>query len=79
LLSAMSINGYALVSNLPENEEVLKGTCSTFNVGESKDFIYSLKRLMSDNIIDRYKTFDVVDKYYNWDRITQQYCTLMGK
>jgi len=77
LLSAMSINGYALVSDLPENKEVLKGTCSTFRVGDSKNFVYCLKKLISNKNINREKTFKVVNKYYNWDIITKKYCALM--
>ena len=79
LLSAMAINGYALVSNLIENKEVLKGSCDTFKVGDSKDFIIKLQSLINKKHLDRKKTFRIVNKYYNWDTITDQYCKLMIK
>ena len=47
LLSAMAINGYALVSDLKENKEVLKGSCKTFNVGNAKDFRYKMSNCIN--------------------------------
>lgn len=79
LLSAMAINGYALVSDLIENKEVLKGSCATFKVGNSKDFILTLQNLISRKNIEREKTFYIVNQYYNWDKITDKYCELMSK
>ncbi len=38
LLSAMAINGFALVSDLKENLETLKGSCATFKTSDSEDF-----------------------------------------
>ncbi|MFA5410199.1 MAG: glycosyltransferase [Bacilli bacterium] len=82
LLSAMAINGFALVSDLPENLEVLKGSCSTFITGNENDFINKLSYLLSyDSEIEteREKTKSVIEKYYTWDRITEQYLTLFNK
>lgn len=77
LLSAMAINGYALVSDLDENVETLKGSCETFKLGDSIDFTSKLELLINNKKINRQKTFDVVNKYYNWDKISQKYLKLM--
>ena len=60
LLSAMAINGYALVSDLKENKLVLRGSCETFKVGDSVDFTNKLNKLISDKYLDRSKTFEIV-------------------
>ena len=77
LLSAMAINGYALVSDLDENKETLKGSCETFKVGDPIDFSRKIELLFKNKKMDRQKTFDIVNKYYNWDIISQKYFELM--
>jgi len=79
LLGAMAINGFALVSDLKENQEVLKGSCRTFKVGDSMDFRNKLQSSLNDNSIEkeRLTTFEIVNNYYNWDKITDKYCKLM--
>ena len=77
LLSAMAINGYALVSDLDENKETLKGSCETFKVGDPIDFSRKIELLFKNKKMDRQKTFDIVNKYYNWDIISQKYYELM--
>jgi len=82
LLSAMAINGFALVSNLPENIEVLKGTCVTFEKGDKTDFIYNLQKVLGSeyNIeSERNKTREIIMKYYTWEKITNQYIELFDK
>ncbi len=82
LLSAMAINGYALVSNLPENLEVLKGTCQTFKTGDSEDFKSKMKFLLEGNVdfeFERKRTSEVIEKYYTWEKITEQYLYLFRK
>lgn len=79
LLSAMAINGYALVSDLPENIETLKNTCMTFNTGNDKDFIEKLNYLYSNcNLIEseRIKTLQTVKEYYSWEKISEKYISL---
>ena len=75
LLSAMAINGYALVSDLEENVEVLKGSCTTFKTGNSDDFRNKLRGALesSTSELDREATFKIVNRYYNWDAITNKY------
>ena len=77
LLSAMAINGYALVSDLDENKETLKGSCETFKVGDPIDFSRKIELLFKNKKMDRQKTFDIVNKYYNWDIISKKYFELM--
>ena len=82
LLNAMAINGFAVVSDLPENEEVLKGTCATFKTGDNKDFRDTICYYLQHNEIiekERLKTKDIVHKYYNWDVISQKYINLFHK
>lgn len=82
LLSAMAINGYALVSDLAENLEVLKGTCTTFKTADAEDFKNKLNSLFEDDIdfeLERKKTSKVIEKYYTWEKITNQYIDLFNK
>ena len=79
LLSAMAINGFALVSDLEENVEVLKGSCATFKTGDSNDFRIKLKDALdsSTSDADRNATFKIVNSYYNWDSITNKYSDII--
>jgi glycosyltransferase involved in cell wall biosynthesis len=79
LLSAMAINGFAYVSDLPENCEVLKCSCQTFKTGDSQSFLNGLKPLLNSSVKlveERKKTKAVVEKYYTWEKITEQYIQL---
>ncbi|MCL5267432.1 MAG: glycosyltransferase [Bacteroidetes bacterium] len=80
LLAAMAINGFALVSNLPENMEVLKGTCATFRSGDPEDFKAKLSYYLShrDGIeAQRETTRKVVSSTYDWDAISKGYVDLL--
>jgi glycosyltransferase involved in cell wall biosynthesis len=80
LLSAMSINGFALVSDLPENKEVIKNTCATFQTGNVDELRSALtKYLSAEGLIEeeRKRTQEIVQKYYSWDIITSQFIHLM--
>ncbi len=82
LISAMAINGYAFVSDLPENLEVLKGTCQTFKTGDSADFKKKLSILLDGNVdidLERSKTSEVINNYYTWEKITERYIELFNK
>ena len=81
LLSAMAINGFALVSDLRENQEVLKGSCQTFRTGDVIELRDKLAYYISNpEVIDiqREKTKEIVNKYYNWDEITNRYQSLLS-
>ncbi len=80
LLNAMALNGFALVSDLPENLEVLKGSCATFETGnvrqltEKLDYFITSKETIEK---ERSKTKYIVERYYTWDGITQKYLKLL--
>ena len=79
LLSAMAINGFALVSDLKENVEVLKGSCATFRTGDPDAFIETVTHYLKDpgQIEEkRRRTKEIVGKYYTWDKITDDYIAL---
>lgn len=82
LLSAMAVNGFALVSDLAENKEVLKGTCAIFKTGDHEDFRRKLDYYLKNSELvekERFKTNKIIDKYYNWDAISQEYINLFNK
>jgi glycosyltransferase involved in cell wall biosynthesis len=79
LLSGMAINGFALVSDIPENIEVLKGTCATYKVGNNKDLQEKLSFFLENNELvesERGKTRRIVEENYSWEKITNQYIEL---
>lgn len=82
LLSAMAINGFALVSNIPENIEVLKNTCATYKVGDNADLQEKLNYYLKNESVvenEREKTKEIINKYYTWEKITDQYIALFNK
>ena len=82
LLNAMAINGFALVSDLRENKDILKGTCSVFKTGDSEDFKEKLDYYLKNNEPvekERIKANKIIDKYYNWDAVSQDYINLFNK
>jgi len=82
LLSAMAVNGFALVSDLAENKEVLKGTCAIFKTGDHQDFREKLYYYLKNSELvekERFKTNKIIDNFYNWDRISQAYIELFKK
>lgn len=79
LLSAMSINGFSIVTNLNENIETLKDSCITYKKNDSLDFREKTQYFIDnpDKVEDQRRvTKRVVEKYYNWDKIANQYCNL---
>ena len=73
----MSINGFALVSDLPENIEVLKGSCATFETGNVDKLEESLQYYLNADIeSERSKTKMIVDKHYSWESISDKYLEL---
>jgi glycosyltransferase involved in cell wall biosynthesis len=82
LVNAMSINGFALVSDLEENCEVLRGACATFKTADSNDFIKKVTYYLNNPYIietERCKTREIVSKYYSWEKITGRYIELFEK
>ena len=82
LLSAMAIIGFALVSDLKENQEVLKGCCITFKTGDGEDFVNKLDYYLNNSSLielEREKTKEIIKKFYNWDNITEKYIYLFNQ
>ena len=81
LLSAMAINGYALVGDLPENVEVLKGTCRTYFSNSENSFISTIEELLhAPDELEKMRntTIALVNKYYSWENITKSYIKLFN-
>jgi len=82
LLSAMAINGFALVSDLKENLEVLKGSCATFSVGDTIDFKEKVNYYLNNAKVienERERKSDIVKNHYTWGKITNQYIELFNR
>ena len=82
LLNAMGINGFALVSNIEENIETLHGSCATFKVGDPEDFIDKVSYYLNNGEVikrEKNKTKKIVDKYYDWENITNKYISEIVK
>lgn len=75
LLEAMSYGNCCLVSNIPENTEVVHGYAQIFESANVED-LYDKLQFLVDNklIVEQYKS--VSSKYicsiYNWDKIVEQ-------
>jgi len=79
LLSAMSINGFSIVTDLNENIETLKDSCITYKKNDSLDFREKTQYFIDnpDKVENQRRvTKRVIEKYYNWDKIVKQYCSL---
>ena len=79
LLSAMSINGFAIVADINENIETLKNSCITYKKNDNLDFREKTQYFIDNpNKVENQRriTNRVVKKYYNWDKIAEQYCNL---
>ncbi|MFC1629536.1 glycosyltransferase [Gemmatimonadota bacterium] len=82
LLSAMAINGFALVSDLAENREVLKGSCAVFKTGDGPDFREKLSYYLTHwNLVEdqREITKKIVSAHYDWDVISDKYIQLFSE
>jgi glycosyltransferase involved in cell wall biosynthesis len=79
LLNAMAVNGFAVVSDIEENCEVLKGTCVTFKTGDSVDFVDKITYYLHNPDIvenERYRTREIVNIHYDWEKIARKYIEL---
>jgi glycosyltransferase involved in cell wall biosynthesis len=77
----MAINGFALVSDLKENLEVLKGSCATFKTGDGAEFKNKLECYLNNSSVietEREMTKNIVHQFYNWEKITEQYISLFN-
>ena len=75
LLEAMSYGNCCLVSDIPENTEVVEDKAVTFKKGDENDLYLKLCDLLDDpDKVAKYKkeASGYVLERYNWDRIVQQ-------
>lgn len=79
---AMSLNGFAVVSDLPENREVLHGTCAMFPSGKVNALSAAIQ-FYADNPslveVERQRTREIVAKFYSWERIAEQYLDMIDR
>jgi glycosyltransferase involved in cell wall biosynthesis len=80
LLEAMSYGRRCLVSNIPENTEIVENHAIAFNKSDTGDLKEKLERLIrsEDGKYDPNEISDFVLKKYDWNRIAEQYLELYG-
>lgn len=71
LLEAMWFDCPCLVSDIPENTEVLEGFGWTFEMG-SKDDLYRTLQRLTNNLPQKNPTRDVVKAQHDWDAVTKE-------
>lgn len=75
LLEAMSYDNCCLISDIPENTEVVGNKAVWFKKGNVEDLANTLQNLLDhSNIVEEYKkeSGDYVLNKYNWDYIVEQ-------
>lgn len=75
LLEAMSYDNCCLISDIPENTEVVGKKAVWFKKGNVEDLASKLQKLLDNpNLVEKYKkdSGDYVLKRYNWDYIVEQ-------
>jgi glycosyltransferase involved in cell wall biosynthesis len=76
LLEAISYHKCTLVSNIPENLEVIEDCGFSFKVGDIYDLTKMLHMLLNDPVPVKQmeeKVKNILKDTYSWDRITAQY------
>lgn len=71
LLEAMWFDCPCLVSDIPENTEVLEGNGWTFRVGNEDELAAKLREL-TDEFPERPNTRKVVRREHDWDRVAEE-------
>jgi len=69
LLEAMSYNCKCLVSDIPENVEVVKQYAKTFKVGDVESLKQSIEEMLLVNGNNEIETREYIRKKYNWDNM----------
>lgn len=80
LLSAMALNGFALVADIEENRETLRGSCATFAVDDGRELRERLAYYLSrPDEVDRARneTKRIVERHYDWERIAERYLEII--
>lgn len=86
VLEAMSYGNACLVSDIPENTEVVNNYAEWFEHGNVDDLKHKIEYLLSNvNVVKKYKTkaAEYICKAYDWDKIVDQtlsvYCGAVEK
>ena len=75
LLEAASFGNCCLVSDIPENTEVLEDNCVTFSHGDKDDLAEKLRELIADpaRVEDlRVRSAEHIREKFSWDEMTKQ-------
>lgn len=75
LLEAMSYGNCCLISDIPENTEVVGEYAEWFKKGDSKDLQMKLQYLLdNENVVNDYKdkAADYILNRYDWDKVVDQ-------
>ena len=75
LLEAMSFSNCCLVSDIPENTEVVEDKAEWFKKGDAEDLFQKLDHLLSHpEVVKAYKkqAQDFILQKYNWDTVVEQ-------
>lgn len=75
LLEAMSFGSCCLVSDIPENTEVVEDHAVWFETGNIRQMKEKIQKLLDDpELVNRYRrtAADFILKRYNWDTIVEQ-------
>lgn len=81
LLEAISYQKCTLVSNIPENLEVIQDYGYSFNVGDKRDLAQKLAMLLSDPgmiAMMEDKIRELGESKYTWDYISAEYAQVYG-
>ncbi len=68
LLEALSYGNIALVSDIPENTEVINGDCFVFKSGDVDNLRHQIKKIIRLNI----KTHENVIQPYSWNEVVER-------
>ena len=75
ILTALGVGKCTLVSDIPENLETIGNAGFSFRHGNVEDLKEKLSNLLEHPDLvkgSQEKAFDRINKYYNWDKITEQ-------
>lgn len=75
LLEAMSYNNFCLVSDIPENKEIINDNCTTFIAGNIKDLQNKLETLLLSNLSNPSKN----NTLPTWDSVVNETLNLYNE
>ena len=75
LLESMSYGNCCLISDIPENTEVVENYALSFRKGETGDLKEKLQYLLEKEVVVKEfkeKSSEFICKKYNWDNVVNQ-------